>query len=123
MEERKLNLLIVDDNVSFIGRVIRLLDETCKLAKIGTAHDYNEAIAYLENENPGIILLDINLPGRSGIEILREIKKRGRKYLVVMISNHDNEYYREQCKKLGADHFLDKSGDFGALPEIINSYK
>jgi DNA-binding NarL/FixJ family response regulator len=115
--------LIVDDNISFIGRVIRLLDETCKLAKIGTAHDYNEAITYLENENPGIILLDINLPGRSGIEILREIKKRGRKYLVVMISNHDNEYYREQCKKLGADHFLDKSGDFGALPEIINSYK
>jgi DNA-binding NarL/FixJ family response regulator len=40
-----------------------------------------------------------------------------------MISNHDNEYYREQCKKLGADHFLDKSGDFGVLPEIINSYK
>lgn len=122
MEEQKLTLLIVDDNFSFIDRVISLLQETCTLNKIGLAHDYNEAIAYLENENPEIILLDINLPGKSGIEILREIKRRRKKYLVVMISNHDNEYYREQCKKLGAHHFLDKSGDFGMLPAIINSY-
>lgn len=123
MEERKLTLLIVDDNVSFIGRVISLLEETCELEKIGAAHNYNEAITYLENENPEIILLDINLPGKSGIEILREIRKRGKRYSIIMISNHDNEYYREQCRKLGADHFLDKSGDFGMLPSIINGLR
>jgi DNA-binding NarL/FixJ family response regulator len=122
MEERKPNLLIVDDNIFFIDRVISLLEESCRLAKIGAAHDYNEAITYLENETPEIILLDINLPGKNGIEILREIKKAGKKYLMVVISNHDNEYYREQCKKLGADHFLDKSGDFGMLVTIINNY-
>ena len=122
MEEQKLTLLIVDDNSSFIDRIISLLEETCTLDKIGVAHDYKEAISYLENENPEIILLDIKLPGKSGIEVLRDIKKKKKKYLIVMISNHDNEYYREQCKKLGADHFLDKSDDFGILPAIINSY-
>lgn len=123
IEERKLNVLIVDDNISFIDRVINLLEETCRSVKVSSAHDYNEAISCMAEESPEIILLDINLPGKSGIEILREIKRREGKYLVVMISNHDNEYYREQCKKLGADHFLDKSGDFDALSSIINNYK
>lgn len=121
MGKQKFILLIVDDNKFFIGRVISLLEETCQFAKIEIAHDYDEAIASLENENPEIVLLDINLPGKNGIEILREIKKRRKKCRVIMISNHDNEYYREQCKKLGADHFLDKSGDLGILPSIINA--
>lgn len=122
MEERKFTLLIVDDNIFFIDRVISLLEDACRLKKIKIARDYNEALESLENENPDIVLLDINLPGKSGIEILREIKRKGKKYLVVMISNNDSEYYREQCKKLGADHFLDKSGDFAVLPIIINGY-
>lgn len=123
MEKQKLTALIVDDNVSFIDRVSSLLEEACQLGRIEAAHNYDEAIAYLENESPGIILMDINLPGKSGIEILREIRRRNKKYFIIMISNHDNEYYREQCKYLGAEHFLDKSGDFEMLPLIINSLK
>lgn len=123
MEKQEFTVLIVDDNIFFIGRVLGLLEEACHLKKIAVAHDYNEAIAALENENPDIVLLDINLPGKNGIEILREIRRRNKNYLIIMISNHDNEYYREQCKRLGAEHFLDKSNDFALLPLIINSLK
>jgi hypothetical protein len=38
-----------------------------------------------------------------------------------MITNHADEYYRIQCKKLGAKYFLDKSSEFGLVPEIISN--
>src|SRR5690242_14820211 len=108
MEKRKLNLLIIDDNSSFIDRVSSLIEDCCPHAEIAATHNYDEAISSLENIDPDVVLLDINLPGKNGLEILREIRKRRKTYAVIMVSNHDNEYYREQCRKLGANHFLDK---------------
>jgi len=118
--KRKLIILIVDDNKFFIERMIGLLDEAPGIGYINVAYDYDEAHDCLQRERPDLVLLDINLPGKSGLDLLREIKRTQIKCSVIMISNHDNEYYRQQCKQLGADHFLDKSTDFGLVPSIIN---
>ena len=118
--KRKLIILIVDDNKFFIERMIGLLGEAEGIGYINVAYDYDEAFQCLHRERPDLVLLDINLPGKNGIDLLREIKKSGLKCSVIMISNHDNEYYREQCKQLGAEHFLDKSADFGIVPSIIS---
>jgi DNA-binding NarL/FixJ family response regulator len=116
----KLLILIVDDNMCFVERMIGLLDDVGNIGYINVASDYDEASRYLKQENPDLVLLDINLPGKNGIELLRKIKKPGNGCQVIMITNHADEYYREQCKELGADHFLDKSNDFSRVPGIIS---
>jgi DNA-binding NarL/FixJ family response regulator len=116
----KLLILIVDDNMCFVERMIGLLDDVGNIGYINVASDYDEATHYLKQENPDLVLLDINLPGKNGIELLRKIKKPGNECQVIMITNHADDYYREQCKELGADHFLDKSNDFSRVPAIIN---
>jgi DNA-binding NarL/FixJ family response regulator len=68
-----------------------------------------------------MVLLDINLPDKSGIELLRKIKKEYKKMKVFMITNQANDYYKEICKKLGADHFFDKSKDFNLIPDLISA--
>jgi DNA-binding NarL/FixJ family response regulator len=113
-------ILLVDDNKFFIERMIGLLEEAEGIGYINVAYDYDQAYQCLKEERPDLVLLDINLPGKSGIDLLREIKQSGQKCSVIMISNHDNEYYRQLCKQLGADHFLDKSTDFGMVPSIIS---
>ncbi len=100
--------------------MISLLEETENIGYINVAFDYEEALNCFEKERPDLVLLDINLPGKSGIEILRTIHESGQLCSVIMISNHDNEYYRQQCRQLGAKHFLDKSSDFGMVPSIIS---
>jgi DNA-binding NarL/FixJ family response regulator len=100
--------------------MIGLLEETKNIGYINVAGDYEEAYNSLRQERPDLVLLDINLPDKNGIELLRKIRELGWKCSVIMISNHDNEYYRQQCKQLGADHFLDKSTDFAMVPLIIN---
>ena len=119
MKKDKLLILIVDDNMRFVQRIISMLEELNNIGYINVAKDYNEAIKYLEEERPDLVLLDINLPGKSGIELLRKIKEAGNKSQVIMISNHADDYYRQQCHDLGAKYFLDKSNEFGQVPEII----
>jgi CheY-like chemotaxis protein len=122
MQKEKLLVLIVDDNSRFVDRIVSMLENLNNIGYINVASDYNQAINYLEQERPDLILLDINLPGKSGIELLRQIKKTGNSCQVIMISNHAEDYYRQQCFKLGARYFLDKTNEFGKVPDIIENF-
>lgn len=119
MEREKLLILIVDDNKNFVDRIISMLSDIDNIKYINVASDYNEAIKFLDEEKPDLVLLDINLPGKSGIELLKKIKEMGSSCEVIMVTNHADSYYRQQCKNLGAEYFLDKSHEFGRVPEII----
>ena len=121
-EKRKrgrLVVLMVDDNMLFIERMVTMLDEITRPNDITIASDYNEAVRFIKEEIPDVVLLDINLPGKSGIEILKLIRSTGNKCKVIMLTNHADDYYREQCREYGADFFLDKSNDFAKVPDII----
>jgi DNA-binding NarL/FixJ family response regulator len=120
--KKKLVILIVDDNMNFIERMISMLDELDNIGYINVANNYDEAHRSLAAEKPDLVLLDINLPGKNGIELLRKIKQSEWNCQVIMITNHVDEYYREQCSELGATHFLDKSNDFGLVPLIIDQW-
>lgn len=113
-------LLIVDDNLNFADRMIGLLDDVPGISAIHLAADYEEAKRLFLTVHPCVILLDINLPGRNGIEILTFIKQANIECEVIMITNHVDDYYRQQCLDLGAKHFLDKSNDFALVPGIIS---
>ncbi|MEO7924235.1 MAG: response regulator [Chitinophagaceae bacterium] len=119
MKEKK-TILIVDDNLNFVDRMISLLQEVINVGEIHTAVDYDEARRLLAQEEPDIVLLDINLPGKNGIELLKMIKKNSSDCEVIMITNHADDYYRQQCYEQGAKYFLDKSNDFLLVAGIIS---
>ena len=68
-------ILIVDDNMNFVDRMIGLLEEVEGVGEIIVASDFEEAMRILAGDDPDIVLLDINLPGKNGIELLKLIKK------------------------------------------------
>lgn len=113
-------ILIVDDNMNFTDRMISLLDEVDNIGHINVAANYDEACRQLAADEPDVVLLDINMPGKNGIEVLKFIRQKNMKCEVIMITNHADGYYRQQCRELGAKHFLDKSNDFGLVPGLIN---
>ncbi len=118
--KKNLIIMIVDDNVNFVNRMKGLLENLDCISSITVAGDYDSAVRLLIEQTPDFLLLDINLPGKNGMEILKVIKNENLKCEVIMITNHADEYYRIQCKKLGATHFLDKSSEFGLVTEIIS---
>ncbi len=102
--------------------MISILEDVKYPKKISVASDYNSALQQLSVCRYQILLLDINMPGKSGIELLRSIKEQTPETEVIMLTNHSEAFYREQCKELGARYFLDKSNDFLQVPDIVNAY-
>jgi DNA-binding NarL/FixJ family response regulator len=113
-------ILIVDDNVSYVERMLSILSEDFDAASFHTATNYDDAIVLINEHNPQIAMLDINLPGKSGIDLLNYIKKTNRDCRVMIITNHAFDSYRKKCIELGAEHFLDKSADFERIAALLN---
>jgi len=112
-------VLIVDDSTQLRQRLIAMLSEDDRIRVVGQAGDARNALNELRHLKPDAVVLDIQLPGRSGIDLLKEIKARYPDIMVVMFTNHDYPRYRQQCKRLGADHFLNKTLEFEQIAAII----
>ncbi|MBO9660839.1 MAG: response regulator [Chitinophagaceae bacterium] len=120
--DKKLSVLIVDDNEEFVHRMVDMLIDVDNISSIQTATDYNEAFRMLDNKIHDVVLLDISLPGKSGIHLLQKIQQLGWNCNVIMITNSSASYYKQQCLKLGVTHFLDKTSEFDKVPMIITSF-
>jgi DNA-binding NarL/FixJ family response regulator len=122
MASEKRMILIVDDSLLIVKRLIDILKGLDNIDSIKHAGTYAEANALFGQCQPDIVFLDINLPDKSGIELLSKIKKDNYEIKVVMFTNHSDDYYKTLCSKLGANYFIDKSTDFEFIPELISSF-
>ena len=116
---RKKTLLIVDDSIVVVDRLIPMLESLENIALVIHAGSYEEAIEMLAAVKPDFILLDIQLPDKSGIALLKEIREKDADMIVIMISNQATPEYGNLCKRLGAQYFFDKSRDFELIPGVI----
>jgi DNA-binding NarL/FixJ family response regulator len=121
MDNKKKIILIVDDSVIVIDRLVNMLEELTTNHIIFTSHSYKEAINAITEKNIDIAVLDINLPDGNGINILRYLKKNKPAVQAIMLTNKSSEFYRKLCLKEGAADFIDKFSGFDTLPKIISS--
>jgi DNA-binding NarL/FixJ family response regulator len=121
MKNEKRTVLIVDDSILIMERMIPIMEEIENISFVVHAASYKEGLEVLSRLTPDMVLLDINLPDKSGIELLRVIQERHLGIPVLMISNNADQYYRDICKKMGALYFLDKSTDIDLLPSVLSA--
>ncbi len=119
--QRKKILLIVDNSPLVTGRLIDMLSDVENIEDIFTAVNYANAVKMLDEKMIDIVLLDILLPARTGIALLKFVTEQYPKCKIIIVSNEADFYYRKLCEDLGASFFIDKSKDFDQLPEIIAS--
>ena len=112
-------IYIVDDSKVVRERLVNMLSEIDGVEVCGQAQNAAEAIAGIRSLKPRVVILDIQMPGGSGIEVLRTIKQDIRPPVVMMLTNHSYQQYRDKCMELGADYFFDKTHDFENITEIF----
>jgi len=114
-------VLVVDDSPIIIERLVHMLENLEKVQQVIIADSYAMAVSRISEAKPDLAILDINLPDKSGIELLKYIKTNMAEIKVIMLSNQADEYYRNLCKRLGSAYFIDKSGEIDQTPIIISS--
>ena len=113
------NVFIVDDSASIRSRLAEMLARLDGVTVVGEAATATEAIAGILRLKPNAVLLDLNLMGRTGIDVLRAVHPREPGIVFVVLTNHAEPQYRTACTKAGAAYFLDKSCDFDRVPDVI----
>ena len=103
---KRKKILVVEDNEDFrvaIKEILKLNDY-----QVVTAVNGVDAIESAEKEHPDLILMDIGLPGKNGIEITKAIKSLCPPAKYIFLTNYDDPEYRQAADKLGVDCFLSK---------------
>jgi len=102
----RIRLLIVDDHQVVRLGLRTLLAEEPDLVVVGEAGTAEEALVQVANHRPDVVILDIQLPGRSGLEACREIRQRFPQTQVVILTSHSAEGFAEQALQFGAAGYV-----------------
>ncbi len=111
-------VLVVDDDPKFVDIVVRFLDRVgyeCVVAESG-----NEALQAIGEHTPAAIVLDLMMPGPSGIEVCRLLRAEGWAGGIVIVSARSNSTDRSEAMRVGADAFLAKPFPLGELATTID---
>jgi DNA-binding NarL/FixJ family response regulator len=103
-----MKILITDDHAVVRLGLKQLLAAEFKRATFGEAANAAEAIDHVSRQNWDVVVLDLNMPGRGGLEVLREIKKIRPQLPVVILSMHPEDQFAMRLLKAGAAGYLTK---------------
>lgn len=116
---RPTQVFIVDDSASIRTRLAQLVTSTGQVAVVGQAGNAIEAVAGILELRPDSVLLDLNLMGTTGLQVMREVVPHAPDVVFIVLTNHFEPQYREACFNAGARYFLDKSCDLDKVPHVI----
>lgn len=116
-----MRVLIADDSKVILQRLTDLVEGVPGVRVVAQASDVPRAINSILEMKPDAVILDLQMPGGSGLDVLRIVRLRQPAIRVLVCTNYSYDQYREECINAGAYSFLDKSSDFEKIPEILRA--
>lgn len=113
-------ILIVDDHEVVRDGVKRLFDEHSLKVNFGEASTAPEAVKLVREQDWDVVVLDLSLGGRNGLEVLKELKGLRPKLAVLVLSMHSEEQYARRAFKAGAAGYITKDSPRSELFQAIN---
>jgi two-component system invasion response regulator UvrY len=115
-----MRILLADDHTVVRHGLRQILADEFKKAVFGEARNAQEALNLVWKENWDVVVLDITMPGRSGLEVLREIKKSKPKLPVLVLSMHPENQFAVRVLKRGASGYMTKES---ASEELVGAIR
>jgi DNA-binding NarL/FixJ family response regulator len=114
-----MKVIIADDSQVVVERMADLLKDVPGVEIVGQAGNVAEAIRCIRQIKPDAVILDLQMPGGSGLDVLRAIHPDHPAIQVLVCTNFPYPKYRDECLAEGASYFLDKSAEFEKISTIL----
>ena len=104
-----IRILLVDDDPDFLRSIRQFLEVDQRTEVVGSVRSSREALEEVSRLQPDLVLMDIVMPGTSGLEAARQIKAQPGAPRVILLTLHDDKAYRDEAENIHADGFVSKS--------------
>ena len=115
-----LNVLIADDSELTLERMVTEISALPFVSGVWLAKDVGTALEGIKQHKPDVVILDIKMPGGSGLDVLEEVKSWADSPIVIINTFYPYPQHKQRALALGADYFFDKTQDFY---ETINTVR
>ena len=104
-------IYIVEDHPVFREGLVQIISGEKDLSVCGEAGDADHALEAIARLKPDLVLVDITLPGKSGLELIKELRSRDSKVRILVVSMHDEALYADRVLRAGGDGYIMKQED------------
>lgn len=118
---RPFTVLIADDAPLIRARLAKMLQRLPAIGSVLQSHDVAETLATIRDRKPDVVLLDLFMPGGSGLDVLREIAGDPVRPRVIVLTTSEDEALRERCLADGAEFFFEKGSGFIDAVDTLNA--
>lgn len=116
-----IKVAVADDHIIFRQGLLKLLQSAKDIMVVGESGDGSEVLSLILNENPDLAILDIAMPGLSGLEIVEEIQKRELKTKVIFLTMHNDPLTARKAVLSNASGYIPKDNAFEDLLKAIRA--
>lgn len=116
-----IKVMLADDHILMREGIRQLLEFDGTIEVVGEANDGEECLETLEKVKPDVLLLDINMPKKNGVEVLGEIKKKKMPVKVLILTVHNEIEYLLKAVDIGVDGYILKDSESAELKKAINA--
>ena len=106
MSEDRIRVMIADDHAVVRQGIRIVLEQVEGIEVVGEASDGDEALALARELRPDVVLLDVTMPGKTGLEVARDLRAEGPESAILILSMHDDPEYVLQAVRAGADGYV-----------------
>lgn len=116
-----IKVMLADDHILIREGIRQLLEFDGSIEVIEEASDGEECLDKIIKSNPEVLLLDINMPKKNGIDVLQEIKKKNIDVKVLILTVHNEVEYLMKAVDIGVDGYILKDAELAELKKAINA--
>lgn len=117
----KVKLFIVDDHYMVVEGIRSLLSEVNTIEWMGNASNADSCMAFLQKQQPDVILMDISMPGKTGIELCRDVKSKYPSVFVIGLSTFNQHSFISKMLENGASGYVLKNATQTELLDAIDT--
>ena len=116
---KDIKVLLVDDEQKFV----EALSERLQMRDMEneTVYDGEEALSFVDDKEPDVMVLDLKMPGIDGMEVLRRVKKKFPAIRVIILTGHGTDREEEESRRIGVFDYLKKPVDIELLVSRIKA--
>lgn len=114
-----MRILLADDSALILERLQEMLSVFGQVEIVGSLKNGTETLDALRILKPDLAIVDIKMPGLSGLEVLTQFRKENSSVKFIMLTFYCSGYYKQMALQAGTDYFFNKVDDFEKVSQVV----